>query len=33
MRDIEIIEHALRAKARRGLAIANGETSDLNPAK
>ena len=28
-RDIEIIEHALRAKAgRRGLAIANGETSD-----
>lgn len=29
VRDIEIIEHALRAKAgRRGLAIANGETSD-----
>jgi ribonuclease PH len=28
VRDIEIIEHALRAKAgRRGLAIANGETS------
>ena len=27
-RDIEIIEHALRAKAgRRGLAIAQGETS------
>jgi hypothetical protein len=29
IRDIEIIEQALRAKAgRRGLAIANGETSD-----
>ena len=29
VRDIEIIEHALRAKAgRRGLAIAQGETSD-----
>ena len=29
VRDIEIIEHALRAKAgRRGLAIANGETSE-----
>ena len=28
IRDIEIIEHALRAKAgRRGLAIAQGETS------
>lgn len=28
VRDIEIIEHALRAKAgRRGLAIAQGETS------
>ena len=28
VRDIEIIEHALRAKAgRRGLAIANGATS------
>lgn len=28
IRDIEVIEHALRAKAgRRGLAIANGETS------
>ena len=28
VRDIEVIEHALRAKAgRRGLAIANGETS------
>ena len=28
VRDIEIIEQALRAKAgRRGLAIANGETS------
>ena len=30
VRDIEIIEQALRAKAgRRGLAIANGETSPL----
>jgi len=29
VRDIEIIEHALRAKAgRRGLSIAQGETSD-----
>lgn len=29
IRDIEIIENALRAKAgRRGLAIANGETSE-----
>ena len=29
VRDIEIIEHALRAKAgRRGLAIANGATSE-----
>ena len=29
VRDIEIIEHALRAKAgRRGLAIAQGETSE-----
>ena len=29
IRDIEIIEQALRAKAgRRGLSIANGETSD-----
>ena len=29
IRDIEIIEHALRAKAgRRGLAIAQGETSE-----
>lgn len=29
VRDIEIIENALRAKAgRRGLAIANGETSE-----
>lgn len=29
VRDIEIIEHALRAKAgRRGLAIAQGEVSD-----
>lgn len=28
VRDVEIIEHALRAKAgRRGLAIAQGETS------
>ena len=28
IRDVEIIEHALRAKAgRRGLAIAQGETS------
>ena len=28
IRDIEVIEHALRAKAgRRGLAIAQGETS------
>lgn len=28
VRDIEVIEHALRAKAgRRGLAIAQGETS------
>jgi phosphoribosyl-dephospho-CoA transferase len=30
VRDIEIIEQALRAKAgRRGMAIANGETSDM----
>ena len=29
VRDVEIIEHALRAKAgRRGLAIAQGETSE-----
>jgi hypothetical protein len=29
IRDIEIIEHALRAKAgRRGLSIAQGETSE-----
>lgn len=29
VRDIEIIEHALRAKAgRRGLSIAQGETSE-----
>ena len=29
IRDVEIIEHALRAKAgRRGLAIAQGETSE-----
>ena len=29
IRDVEIIEEALRAKAgRRGLAIANGETSN-----
>ena len=29
IREIEIIEHALRAKAgRRGLAIAQGETSE-----
>lgn len=29
VRDIEVIEHALRAKAgRRGLSIAQGETSD-----
>ena len=28
IRDVEVIEHALRAKAgRRGIAIANGETS------
>ncbi len=30
VRDIEIIEQALRAKAgRRGMSIANGETSDM----
>ena len=29
IRDVEIIEHALRAKAgRRGMAIAQGETSE-----